>query len=61
MIPKKSLPDMERWPDNNWVGRDPRTGNIDADHEYWETQAGSQPMTSICYLVNISGYIGYIV
>ena len=41
--------------------RDPRTGNIDADPEYWETQAGSQPMTSICYLVNISGYIGYIV
>ena len=43
------------------LGRDPRTGDIEAKPEYWETQAGSQPMTSICYLVNISGYIGYIV
>ncbi|XP_066312676.1 uncharacterized protein [Miscanthus floridulus] len=28
------------------LGRDPRTGNIAADPEYWETQAGSQLVTS---------------
>jgi len=43
------------------LGRDPRTGDIEAKPKYWKTQAGSQPMTSICYLVNSSDYIGYIV
>ena len=41
------------------LGRDPRTGDIEAEPEYWETQAGSQPVTSVCYLVNSSDYIGY--
>ena len=43
------------------LGRDPCTGAIDDDIEYWETQEGSQPMNSVRYLVNSSDYIGYSV
>ena len=43
------------------LGRNPRTGAIDADTEYWETQEGSQPMNSVRYLVNSSDYISYTI
>ena len=43
------------------LGRNPRMGIMEAESEYWETQEGSQPMNSVCYLVNRSDYIGYTV
>ena len=33
------------------LGRDPHTGAIAADSEYWETQEVPQPMNSVCQLV----------
>ena len=60
-IPKKAYLTWKDGLTATGLGRDPCTGDIDADPEYWETQAGSQPVTSVCYLVNNSDYIGYIV
>ena len=36
------------------LGRDPHTGAIAADSEYWETQEVPQPMNSVCHLVTSS-------
>jgi len=58
---KKAYQTWEDGPTATGLGRDPRTGAIDAKSEYWETQEGSQPVTSVCYLVNSSDYVGYTV